>query len=417
MLNNEISLQIEPGKRTRGTVRKQLVGPDGQQTGRYDDNPYLNSIVYEVEFDDGGVKEYAANIIAENMLMGVDDDGYSITMIEAIVDFQKDEAVAIPKSEKYVYTQGGQKRSRVTTKGWKLLVRWADGTESWIPLKDLKASNPVETAEFAKARGIDDEVAFAWWVPYTLRKRDVILSAVKGRIRKTTHKYGVELPRDVQHAMELDRKNGNSFWRDAMALEMKNVGVAFEVLDVGVQAPSGWSRVTGHIVWDVKMDLTRKARWVLDGHKTADVSYSTYAGVVSRESVRILMTYAALNGLDVVAADIRNAYLQAPSSRKDYIICGEEFGLENVGKVGLIHRALYGGKTAGRDYRNHLRSCMWHLGFISCPADPDVWMRPALKADGSEYYEYILLYTDDILSVGVNAERELFVRRLADTLN
>ena len=90
MLNNEISLQIEPGKRTRGTVRKQLVGPDGQQTGRYDDNPYLNSIVYEVEFDDGGVKEYAANIIAENMLMGVDDDGYSTTMIEAIVDFQKD---------------------------------------------------------------------------------------------------------------------------------------------------------------------------------------------------------------------------------------------------------------------------------------------------------------------------------------
>ena len=83
MLNNEISLQIEPGKRTRGTVRKRPVGPDGQQCGRYDDNPYLNPIVYEVEFDDGGVKEYAANIIAENMLMGVDDDGYSTT--EAIV--------------------------------------------------------------------------------------------------------------------------------------------------------------------------------------------------------------------------------------------------------------------------------------------------------------------------------------------
>ena len=48
---------------------------------------------------------------------------------------------------------------------------------------------------------------------------------------------------------------------------------------------------------------------------------------------------------------------------------------------------------------------MWHLGFVSCPADPDVWMRPALKEDGSEYYEYILLYTDDILSVGENAER------------
>eukprot|EP00957_Ditylum_brightwellii_P192087 14622560-Ditylum_brightwellii.AAC.1 len=67
------------------------------------------------------------------------------------------------------------------------------------------------------------------------------------------------------------------------------------------------------------MDFTRKARWVLDGHKTAAPDGSTYAGVVSRESVRIALTYAALNGLGVTAADIRNAYLQAPSSQKDYI--------------------------------------------------------------------------------------------------
>ena len=107
-------MQIGPGKCTRGTVKKRAVGPDGQQRGRYDDNPYLNSIVYEVEFDDGTVKEYAANIIAENMLMDVDDEGYSTTMIEAIVNFQKDEAVAIPMSEKYVYSQSGQKRKRVT---------------------------------------------------------------------------------------------------------------------------------------------------------------------------------------------------------------------------------------------------------------------------------------------------------------
>jgi hypothetical protein len=53
-------------------------------------------------------------------------------------------------------------------------VKWADGTESWIPLKDLKESHPIETAKFAKARSIADEPAFAWWVPYTLRKRDII---------------------------------------------------------------------------------------------------------------------------------------------------------------------------------------------------------------------------------------------------
>ena len=152
------------------------------------------------------------------------------------------------------------------------------------------------------------------------------------------------------------------------------------------------------------MDFTRKARWVLDGHNCADPEGSTYAGVVSRDSVRIALTYAALNGLDVFAADIRNAYLQAPSSQKDYIIGGAEFGLENIGKRALIKRALYGGKAAGRDFRNHLRHCMRHLGFTSCLADPDVWMRPALKSDGTEYYEYVLLYTDDTLVISENAE-------------
>ena len=161
------------------------------------------------------------------------------------------------------------------------------------------------------------------------------------------------------------------------------------------------------MIFDVKMDFTRKARFVLDGHKTPSPLGSTYAGVVSRESVRIAFTYAALNGLDVFAADIRNAYLQAPSSQKDYIICGPEFGLENVGNIALIHRALYGGKSAGRDFRNHLRSCMRHLDFKSCPADPDVWMRPAKKSDGSPHYEYVLLYTDDCLCISENAENVL----------
>jgi hypothetical protein len=172
---------------------------------------------------------------------------------------------------------------------------------------------------------------------------------------------------------------------------------------MGTNAPPSWSHVTGHLVFDVKMNFTRKARWALDGHKTSNPIGSTYAGVVSRESVRIAFTNAALNGLGIFAADVRNAYLQASSSQKDYIICGPEFGLENVGKVSLIQRALYGGKAAGKDFRNHLRSCMRHLNFKSCPADPDVWMRPAMKADVSDYYEYILLYTDDAILISENA--------------
>ena len=38
-------------------------------------------------------------------------------------------------------------------------------------------------------------------------------------------------------------------------------------------------------------------------------------------------------------------------------------------------RALYGMKSYGRDFRNHLRDYMDHMGYKSCLADPDLWMR------------------------------------------
>lgn len=406
IINAEVQLQLG-NEMSLGKVKRRAIGPDGTTVGTYCDNPIMNSIVYEVEFPDGQVKEYAANIIAENMLTQVDSDGYSTTLMDGIVDYKKDEPVAVAKSDKWVVTNRGTRRLRKTTKGWKLLVRWKDDSETWIPLKDMKESHPVETAEFAKARGIDDEAAFAYWVPYTLRKRDVIIHAVKARARKVTHKYGIEVPNNMARAMQLDEGCENKFWTKSILKEMQNVGIAFQILENQESVPVGWQKVTGHLVFDVKMDFTRKARWVLDGHRTPDPVGSTFAGVVSRESVRIALTYAALNDLDVTAADIRNAYLQAPSSQKDYIVCGPEFGIEHVGKRALIRRALYGGKTAGRDFRNHLRECMMHLGFSSCLADPDVWMRPALKSDGTEVYEYILLYVDDVLAISENGEKLL----------
>ena len=105
--------------------------------------------------------------------------------------------------------------------------------------------------------------------------------------------------------------------------------------------------------------------------------------------------------MNLMHRDIRNAYLQSPTSQKHYIICGPEFGMENIGKVAIMHRAVYGGKMSRRDFRNHLRSCMHFINFTSCPADPDVWMRPAIKSDGSKCYDYVL---DDALVVSENAE-------------
>ena len=124
------------------------------------------------------------------MLTQIDPEGMSTTLMESIEDFKKDDS-AVSKQDKYLVTPRGQRRMQKTTKGWKILVIWKDQSKTWIPLKDHKESNPVEVAEFAKAWCIEDEPAFCWWVPYILRKRDYIILAVKSRVRKTTHKYGI----------------------------------------------------------------------------------------------------------------------------------------------------------------------------------------------------------------------------------
>ena len=98
-----------------------------------------------------------------------------------------------------------------------------------------------------------------------MRKQDYIILAVMSRVRKTTHKYGIEIPKYREEAFRLDKKNGNSFWSDALQKEMTNIGIAFEILDKDNPVSVGWEKATGHLIWDVKMVFTLKARLALEG--------------------------------------------------------------------------------------------------------------------------------------------------------
>ena len=99
ILHSEVSLQLGENMSV-GKVTKRALGPDGIVAGTYDENPCLNTMIYEVEFPDGTLKEYAANVIAENMLTQVDSDGFSLTMLEGIIDYRKDESQAVSKADK-----------------------------------------------------------------------------------------------------------------------------------------------------------------------------------------------------------------------------------------------------------------------------------------------------------------------------
>ena len=112
-------------------------------------------------------------------------------------------------------------------------------------------------------------------------------------------------------------------------------------------------------------DFRRKARYVVGGHMTETPATMTYASIVSRETVRIALTIAALNDLEVKANDIQNAYLTAPVTEKIWTTCGPEFG-NNAGKKALIVRILYGLKSAGVAFHNHLADladCLSTLGY------------------------------------------------------
>jgi hypothetical protein len=124
-------------------------------------------------------------------------------------------------------------------------------------------------AEYAVSRGICHEPTFAWWVPYVLKKRDRIIAKVKTRYLKGTHKFGIEVPKTIGRAREIDRENGNTLWQDAIAKEMSAVRVAFKILNDGQEPPPGHQFMDCHMVFDIKLDgFKRKARLVAGGHMT-----------------------------------------------------------------------------------------------------------------------------------------------------
>ena len=198
------------------------------------------------------------------------------------------------------------------------------------------------------------------------------------------------MPKTVEEAKMIDEMNGNTLWQDAICKEMDAVCVAFKILHGDEKVPPGYQEIRCHLIFDIKMeDFRRKARYVAGGHTTEPPTTITYASVVSRESVRIALTLAVLNDLQVKTSDIQNAFLAAPAVEKISTICGPEFG-PDAGKRAILVRSLYRLKSAGAAFRNHLADCMRTLGYKPCLADQDLWYKLIVRPeDNFEYYAYV----------------------------
>ena len=182
---------------------------------------------------------------------------------------------------------------------------------------------------------------------------------------KKNHKFGIEVPNTVAEALELDKKNGDTHWDDGRYSDMNNAKVAFDVLPDGQNAPIGHQFVKCHMIFGINMEeLCRKAQYVAIGHMTNAPPTITYAIVVSRDTVRLSSTISDLNGLQVKAYGIMNEYVTSLITENIWMVLGPEFGSDS-GKKAMIVRLMYGLKSSGAAFRNHLADCMYNMGYKS----------------------------------------------------
>jgi hypothetical protein len=156
-----------------------------------------------------------------------------------------------------------------------------------------------------------------------------------------------------------------------------------------------YKRIPYQIIFDCKHDGRRKARLVAGGHMTNPPSEDVYSGVVGMDTVRLAFSLAAMQGLDVCAADIATAFLYGKTREKVYIIAGPEFGPELEGRKLIVDGGLYGLRTSAARYHERCSAVLRKLGFRPTKVDADLYVRR--KGD---HYEYLATYVDDILAWG-----------------
>jgi hypothetical protein len=316
--------------------------------------------------------------------------------------------------ERIIGHQGPLPRDHPDYKGepFNVTILWKNGEQTSEPLSIIASDDPVSCATYAKENNL---LSTAGWK----RFRNIAKKAGKfirlANVAKTyaksvpKFKYGVEVPRHYNHALQLDQTNGNSNWQEAIDNELQSLDAYDTFEDLGhkdsVTPPAGYQRLRVHFVFDVKHDGRHKARLVADGHRTPIPKESVYSGVVSLRGFRLVVFLAELNNLKLWATDVSNAYLEASTHEKLYVEGGPELGDHRIGHILVIRKALYGLRTSGARWHDRLSDVLRDMGFFPCKAEPDIWIRKT-----ENRYEYVAVYVDDLAMAMMNPEE--FVRTL-----
>ena len=174
-----------------------------------------------------------------------------------------------------------------------------------------------------------------------------------------------------------------------------------------INAPPGYQKIRVHLNFAVKYDSRHKARLVAHGYLTPKPVESIYSGVVSLRNLRLVTLLGKLNNLELWEADIGNAYLEAVTEEKLYVVAGPEFEDWEV-YILTFSKALYGLKSSGKRWAEALYDILKDMDFIPSRADPCIWLRKNLKLN---LYEYIAAYVDDLCIAAQNPKELINILR------
>ena len=287
---------------------------------------------------------------------------------------------------------------------YNVMVEWESGEVTYEPLTLISKDDPITCAVYSKKHDLLDTTGWKHLKRYAKTSKRLIRAVKQSRIHQVRasarYQHGFQVPKDYNDAIRLDKEYSNTHWHDAMDLELNQIHEYKVFKDTGkaqfhngkIVTPDGFQKIRVHFVYAVKHDGRFKARLVADGHLTKEPVESTYSGVVSLRSLRMVVFLSQLNDLEIWGADVGNAYLEAYTDEKLCIIAGPEFK-ELQGHLLIVIKALYGPRSGGTRWHDRLFDILQELKFKPSKADPDVWMRPE---PGGTSYEYIAVYVDDL---------------------
>ena len=257
-------------------------------------------------------------------------------------------------------------------------------------------------AKYAHDKGLTHLDGWKWTKRYNnnpqkfIRMAKIYKSQIQGKVKK--YKFGVQVPTSLKEAMELDDQNGNKLWTEAVLKEVNDISEhqTFKEYNDRNDIPKSYKYIPLHFVFDVKFDGRRKARLVAGGHLTNPEVGDIYSGVVSIDHVRLILLLADLNNLDVIAADVGNAFLYGTTQEKLFTFLGSGHGILS-NKWLTIERSLYGLKTSAARWHEAFSDILRNLGYFPSKTDADLWVKNC-----ETHYEYMAVYVDDLIIVSRN---------------